>query len=173
MKGRVFIYGLVDPRNFLIRYIGQTAYLRNRFIVHCRSVNKKSPARVVAWLKDLEEMKMIPSMVVLETSQDGGCGAAKARWIRKYKRENELLNHNAVGQTAREFRRVTPAPVEKSLTYISIAEAASLTGRPAVTIRWWARNRKVRRYKSGTTWLVYRLDVLAYEGERRRGGGRR
>ena len=28
-------------------------------------------------------------------------------------------------------------------------------------------------YESGNTWLVMRLDVLAYEGERRRGGGRR
>ena len=58
------------------------------------------------------------------------------------------------------------------VTYITISEAASLTGRPAVTIRWWARKRKVRRYKSVSTWLVHRLDVLAYEGERRRGGGR-
>ena len=56
--------------------------------------------------------------------------------------------------------------------YISVAEAASLTGRPAVTIRWWARHRKVRRYKSGNTWLVLRLDVLAYEGERRQRGAR-
>jgi excisionase family DNA binding protein len=61
----------------------------------------------------------------------------------------------------------------KHVAYITVAEAANLTGRRAVTIRWWARNRKVRRYKSGNTWLVLRLDVLAYEGERRRGGGRR
>ena len=51
--------------------------------------------------------------------------------------------------------------------YISVSEAASLTGRPVVTVRWWARNKRLRSYKTKHVWMVHRLDVLAYEGERR------
>ena len=67
---------------------------------------------------------------------------------------------------------------------VSIHEAASLTGRKVVTIRYWAQRGHVRATKVGRAWLLHRLDVLAYAAgrlaaelrvaasERRRGGGR-
>ena len=62
--------------------------------------------------------------------------------------------------------------VQRDAVYISVAEAASLTGRPAVTVRWWARKGRVRAYLSRHVWRVHKLDACAYEGERRQRGAR-
>jgi len=43
--------------------------------------------------------------------------------------------------------------------YVTVTEGAKLIGRPAVTVRWWARNGKCLAYKSGGTWLIHRVQL--------------
>lgn len=50
---------------------------------------------------------------------------------------------------------------------VTIHEAASLTGRKVVTIRYWAQRGHVRATKVGRAWLLHKLDVLAYASARR------
>ena len=46
--------------------------------------------------------------------------------------------------------------------YITVTEGAELVGRPAVTVRWWARKRRIRAYKSREIWLVHRESLIDY-----------
>ena len=47
----------------------------------------------------------------------------------------------------------------KQNDFVTVAEGAKLVGRPAVTVRWWARNGKLLAYKSGGTWIIHRAHL--------------
>lgn len=70
MKDKYFIYGLVDPRDGRIRYVGKTRNLQGRIRKHLRGI-ETGKARS-CWIEELRILGMKPSVTVLQkTSKDG------------------------------------------------------------------------------------------------------
>lgn len=65
---RVFIYGLFDPRNGVIRYIGKAADLKVRMFGH---LSDKRRVHKVHWIEQLKACGMSPSMCILEICEPG------------------------------------------------------------------------------------------------------
>lgn len=63
MSEQIVIYGLVDPRDMRIRYIGQTANMEQRFSGH---MNDKANTRKTAWLSSLKDDGLEPRMFILD-----------------------------------------------------------------------------------------------------------
>lgn len=84
----IYIYGIADPRDHLIRYVGKTeCSLGMRLSWHLkRPVNW----RMGVWLKSLAELCVRPEIAVIELCRRNAWEAREAHWIRKL-REN-LLN---------------------------------------------------------------------------------
>jgi hypothetical protein len=59
---RHYIYGLLDPDNHFIRYVGQTAMLESRFRAHCGG--RDSCTR--EWIAQLAQRKQKPVLCILE-----------------------------------------------------------------------------------------------------------
>jgi hypothetical protein len=87
------IYGLTDPRDAFIRYIGISNNVYRRFREHVQ--HPYSPSHKDTWIHGLLEQGMLPGLVILEIVQ----GEASARereeyWIGLYTYTGMLLNWN-------------------------------------------------------------------------------
>jgi hypothetical protein len=97
-----FIYGLIDPRDHVIRYVGQCVNMRARYSLHlCQARNGKRP--VHAWIREIAPA--VPVMVLLETVSNRRVSSGhnlrrkvdlasvmEAKWLKRFRRT--VLNVN-------------------------------------------------------------------------------
>ena len=74
----VFIYGLFDPRDGRVRYIGKTFNLGNRLSSHRGS---KGDTPVERWVQRLSVDKVKPGLTILGQPKDEGWEAGETFWI--------------------------------------------------------------------------------------------
>jgi predicted GIY-YIG superfamily endonuclease len=78
-----FVYGLIDPTTRLVRYVGQTRNMSQRYEQHCRGRQKCTGA----WVRSLSTK---PVLVVLEvlTGPDvlRDSYASETKWIKRFRR---------------------------------------------------------------------------------------
>jgi hypothetical protein len=85
-----FIYGLADPRDHAVRYIGKTQRaLRERLHEH---EFKPSNRAVGEWLKEMRSQKVRAEIVVLEVCKAFRWQEREIHWIAKLRKEHGLLN---------------------------------------------------------------------------------
>ncbi len=78
----VSIYGLRDPRDGVIRYVGRTANdPRQRLRQHTGSAGVLRWMRLSEWILELRAAGVRPEIVVLEEVAADVAGAAEQRWI--------------------------------------------------------------------------------------------
>jgi hypothetical protein len=85
----VYIYGLYDPRNGNLRYIGKTISLKRRFYGHIKDKGNNYRRN---WIKGLSNLGLKPEMKVLETienSDDKEWQERERHWIS----ESHRLGH--------------------------------------------------------------------------------
>lgn len=63
----IYIYGLEDPRNGRIKYIGETGHLKSRYYAH--TSNRKNK-KTWAWVCELKREGLRPKMRVLDVVYD-------------------------------------------------------------------------------------------------------
>lgn len=80
----VYIYGLYDPRNNALRYIGKTLNLRMRFDLHLSETRCGRESHKNRWLAQLGTLELQPIMRVLEiieNSNDADWQERERWWI--------------------------------------------------------------------------------------------
>ena len=78
----VFIYGLYDPRNGYLRYIGKAIDLKARFYLH---LSEKKNSHKNQWIAQLRSFGLLPEMRVLQTiynSDDTDWQEIERWWIK-------------------------------------------------------------------------------------------
>lgn len=82
----IFIYGLIDPYSFKVRYIGKTVRLKERLQ---NQLNEKANTYRSHWLQHLKSKGKKPIQVVLQTLDDSeDWQAAEIKWISIAKKYN-------------------------------------------------------------------------------------
>jgi predicted GIY-YIG superfamily endonuclease len=61
-----YIYGLFDPRDGQLHYIGRTNDMERRLKQHCKG---DSNIRKIAWLKELDRKWLVPLMREIDTAK--------------------------------------------------------------------------------------------------------
>jgi len=91
----VYIYALCDPRDDVIRYVGRTVNLKDRYRSHLRA---KWGTHRCCWIKGLKEIGLKPKMIVLEVVDESKCRSAEMWWIAHLKDVGyDLTNHSDGG----------------------------------------------------------------------------
>lgn len=96
--GRYLIYGLLDPRNNSLRYVGKTHKRReNRLADHIEDTIEGSTAPVHNWIRELLNLNLEPKVFVLkrlEASENWREGEKReiSRWF-NWSEENLPFNH--------------------------------------------------------------------------------
>jgi len=75
---KVWIYGLIDPRNNEVKYVGKTFRLERRFKDH---LNEKSNTLKTAWIGKLKKLNLIPELFILDETNIEKCDNLEIYWI--------------------------------------------------------------------------------------------
>lgn len=114
------IYGLRDPRDGRVRYVGKSIRFGNRFEQHL--AGRSGAAGVGSWVRDLRNLALEPDAFVIEKVDDVRADEREGFWISEYaKTETGLLNVSKravvrVKRARREF--LPPQPPSESAKVI-------------------------------------------------------
>lgn len=118
MKKKEFlIYALVDPRDDLIRYVGQSAIGIQRARQHLEPSELKLDTYKVRWIKTLLRLSMKPQIKVLErVNSVNELNPAEIKWIAEVKRTSgtKLTNATSGGGGAQGVSDETRAKMSAS-----------------------------------------------------------
>lgn len=83
---RFEIYGLVDPRDFQIHYVGRAKDCRKRRLKAHLATLWSEPGRTADWMRELYAERLFPVVVLLEEARGAAAGVdAERRWFLKGK----------------------------------------------------------------------------------------
>jgi predicted GIY-YIG superfamily endonuclease len=92
MNHRV-IYGLLDPRTGLIRYVGVTSNPEKRMNEHLKDRNKKgSGIKKNTWINELMDLNIPPLFVFLDAVHQNIAMERELYWIKHFSCFSVLLN---------------------------------------------------------------------------------
>jgi hypothetical protein len=95
---RLFVYGLVDPRTNVVRYVGKSDDPRRRLAEHCDPNAYCGNLRKRRWIAELRESGLIPSIRVLQICDSiAACDAAERQEIEDFHRRGEADTNMAAG----------------------------------------------------------------------------
>lgn len=77
----VYIYGLYDPRNNELRYIGKSKNPKQRFFEHINTIKNGEVSSKADWIRELIDKGYIPLLKTLEKTDEFGWEEAEKRWI--------------------------------------------------------------------------------------------
>jgi hypothetical protein len=109
-----YIYGLIDPRDYKVRYVGKTSQRMDKRLDHHIGRAKRGDTKpVYAWLRSL--LPSQPWLVCLETCDGlvrkscGGswreaAGPSEVKWIKRFRRD--CLNNVTAESLKRDWTRL-------------------------------------------------------------------
>jgi excinuclease UvrABC nuclease subunit len=84
--GKIFIYTLSDPRDGLIKYVGKTINLKQRFNTYIKQAkNNTRNNLVINWVKKLLKLGLKPQMIVLDEYDSSDWEWLEIYWISQFK----------------------------------------------------------------------------------------
>lgn len=86
----IYIYGLVDPRNDEIRYIGASKNPRKRLIEHIRDTKRNY--RVI-WINKLKRENLLPGIIIIEECTEENWQERERYLISFYRNQNARLTN--------------------------------------------------------------------------------
>lgn len=89
-----FIYGLVDPRDNQVRYVGKANNPGERLKQHLTDTTNPQKKD---WIQELDSLSIAPAIVVLDEVVDGTWLEREQYWIAKKKDEGCCLLNSAPG----------------------------------------------------------------------------
>lgn len=89
-----YIYALLDPRTERVRYVGKSENLTRRLREHLADT---SPCHRVHWLRQLSELNLLPTLVVLEQCSELNWQLRERDWIAFYRSIGEPLTNGTDG----------------------------------------------------------------------------
>ena len=94
LNGREWVYGLTDPRDGLVWYVGRSRQPARRLALHRSTI--KGEDQKARWLRELRAIGLLPEMVLLKECKAGTHAAKMERaFIRKERIKNpRLTNHD-------------------------------------------------------------------------------
>jgi hypothetical protein len=120
MMDDITIYGLVDPRNGHIRYIGQTMKPKTRLAAHCSDVGLAGAVKKAAWIKELKEVGMKPQLLELENVPVDEANSCESFYIDYFKMLGaDLTNgrkYSGYSLTTRKTNAARPPKIAIPLT---------------------------------------------------------
>ena len=110
MSDTVSIYGLYDPVEFEVRYVGAADDIQRRFGQHCTDARQQRSA-IGRWIWSLHEQGLRPIPFLLSEALYENCATEETWWIDRLRKDgHDLLNvhKGGVGGLSRSLHRLTP-----------------------------------------------------------------
>jgi hypothetical protein len=139
----VLIYGLVDPTNDEIRYVGWTSVgLEKRLHNHMKPSELKKETHKNHWIKKLLKLGLQPSIVELEKVLYCDHGKMEEKWIAFYGRD-KLTNGTDGGEGMKGW-----VPSDESRKKMSDAMKKFMQSDDAIKLKENLRDRSIEQWKT-------------------------
>lgn len=141
----VLIYGLVDPRDDQIYYVGQTRIIpRVRLSQHKTYAKHVPTARLSRWLRELDAENLSPDVTILEEVHVDNADQAEQRWIAKLHKDHGLANTAHTGQPSLTVRAIHEEQMRQLAALRESTKSNALPLRPLPTPRETIRPEELR-----------------------------
>lgn len=94
---KVFIYGLYDPRNGELRYIGKAKCLKTRLFGHMTTPSLKQNHHRAHWLRQLDTLGLRPEIKVIEETAERKWQERERHWINHFRNLGANLTNTTEG----------------------------------------------------------------------------
>lgn len=129
----ISIYTLSDPRDNLIRYVGQTSNSKIRYRDHLRG-NRYRSTHTTNWIQELLNLGLKPIMIEIDTCEIKDLDITEQNYIKLYKSFGcNLTNHSIGGHSSLGCKHSIESRIKRSL---------SLTGRKCIYSEESMKNKK-------------------------------
>jgi hypothetical protein len=122
---KVYIYGLVDPDDGLVHYVGRTKKRHVRLEEHWR--DRTTTGYKGRWLADLEGRGLFPRMVVFARVAAEDARAAETEWIERMSMEGHPITNVEARGLPKRVTREAPIP-DSPDALLSVRQSARLRG---------------------------------------------
>lgn len=134
----VTIYGLADPRDGRIRYVGRTVNVDARLVAHQGARTENTAKR--SWIAELRRAGLAPTLKQLETCTEESCGTVEQRWISRFRTAGEcLLNVSAGGAPRRKHAGHMGSEIKIRLSTRQKQAFEEAAGRMRLSVSAWLR----------------------------------
>ncbi len=111
----ISIYTLIDPRDELIRYVGQTSNPKVRYRSHLRG-NKYRNTHTTNWIQGLLDLNLKPIMIEIDQCEIKDLDITEQSYIRLYKSFGcNLTNHSIGGHSSLGCKHSLESRLKRSL----------------------------------------------------------
>lgn len=90
---KTHIYGLIDPRDRVLFYVGRSRRPKARLGSHIAEARGTSKHAKSLRIREILATDMQPELVILETVGQDDANIAEERWIAAFRQTGSLLNH--------------------------------------------------------------------------------
>lgn len=90
----VYIYGLVDPRDKRVRYVGKSLTPAKRLEAHLKD---KCNLGKALWIEELQKHNLKPEIVILDKGDEHDWQSRERFWIAEYRRKDPELTNILAG----------------------------------------------------------------------------
>lgn len=152
----IFIYKLIDPITFDIRYIGKTNNLTRRYNAHITR-SKTHKYHSARWINSLIKNNLKPMIEIIEVCNNDNWVNTEKYWIEYYRNFYDLTNILEGGQSNATYGRLNKPWSDEQRINNKIAR----TGIPVNHTKEGDYNRKIgrRKYFDSIKKHVYQYDL--------------
>jgi hypothetical protein len=148
-KGLRFVYGIYDPEDSFIKYVGQTANPHVRLSEHFKLAKSTDIRQTIfmMWFRSVIRQGRVPEMVILEVVIPSLALKAERKWIKHYHCQNLILNadaeHWSRGRRKRKVKGAVPKPQRTLPTHVSVIKGCWYVRLCVTILRNGKKSRKV------------------------------
>lgn len=113
-----FIYGLIDPRNGHLRYIGQTYWGKRRFCCLVSKYALKPKTHKVSWIKSLLDKGLLPQIIILEEAPVAQLSELEIFYIEYFKSLGCKLTNTTAGGEGTRYKHSEERKLKQRATHV-------------------------------------------------------
>lgn len=149
MGNPVYIYLLCDPITREPKYVGSAENVRKRLTQHIQESQKGGPRAKDEWIKSLADRGLLPTVWILETTDEGNRRDREDHWHVEYMQGGAaLVNPNTAERNGAislkecpRCRRLLRA-LRRAVTVLTTDDGKAVGNRPVKDPNHWTRRKK-------------------------------
>lgn len=159
MNDTTFIYGLFDPRDCRLRYIGKSDNPQKRLEQHIFFARHGSKSHKDTWIRSLLSTDLEPAIEILEECTEGNWQEIEKAWINECKRFGLRLTNTTDGGLGGRGGKGKPL-TEEHKRKIGLANSGKKPSKEAIakrreTMKEWSPTEEHRQKVSNALKLAY------------------
>lgn len=142
---KCFIYGLVDSRDLMIRYIGQSSVGMRRPKQHNAKWQQHRKCHLYSWIRNLNDAGFQHEIIILESCESRDQLDDLERWWIAYGRASgwKLTNHTSGGEGRKNFDEAARKRLSESMKKAYSTPGARARVSAQMKARWADNREKV------------------------------